>query len=112
VAATVRVRQQYTERRGMGLVLGPPKSRAGVRTVSYPSAISGAVVGHLTDFVAPEPSAFVFTGPTGAPIWRGNFNKLVSWREAVTKIGAPGLHLHDLRHTGNTQFRLARACAT
>jgi integrase len=102
VAATVRVRQQYTERRGTGLVLGPPKSRAGVRTVSYPSAISGAVVGHLAEFVGPEPAALVFTGPTGAPIWRGNFNKLVSWREAVTKIGAAGLHLHDLRHTGNT----------
>ena len=23
------------------------------------------------------------------------------WTEAVAKVGAPGLHFHDLRHTGN-----------
>jgi integrase len=31
-----------------------------------------------------------------------NFNPLVNWRSAVASIGAPGLHFHDLRHTGNT----------
>jgi integrase len=30
------------------------------------------------------------------------FNKLVRWPAAVEKIGVPGLHFHDLRHTGNT----------
>ena len=35
-------------------------------------------------------------------IWRGNFNKLVKWREMVEAIGVPGLHFHDLRHAGNT----------
>jgi hypothetical protein len=44
----------------------------------------------------------VFTGPTGKPIWRGNFNKLVDWPELVRHLGVPGLHFHDLRHTGNT----------
>src|SRR5262249_20547035 len=39
---------------------------------------------------------------TGAPIRRGNFNKLVKWTDAVAAIGRPGLHFHDLRHTGNT----------
>jgi integrase len=101
-AGTVRVRHQYTERRGVGLVLGPPKSRAGARTVSVPAAIFPVVVEHLARYVGPEPAALVFTGPTGGPIWRGNFNKLVNWRAAVARIGAPGLHLHDLRHTGNT----------
>jgi integrase len=32
----------------------------------------------------------------------GNFNKRVRWVESVAAIGAPGLHFHDLRHTGNT----------
>jgi hypothetical protein len=31
-----------------------------------------------------------------------NFNPLVGWLEAVEAIGEPGLHFHDLRHTGNT----------
>jgi integrase len=47
-------------------------------------------------------SALIFTGPTGAPIRRGNFNKLVAWQQAAAGLGLPGLHFHDLRHTGNT----------
>ena len=33
---------------------------------------------------------------------RGNFNPAVGWRQAREQIGVPKLHLHDLRHTGNT----------
>ena len=32
---------------------------------------------------------------------RGNFNKMSAWPHAVESIGMPGLHFHDLRHTGN-----------
>jgi integrase len=35
-------------------------------------------------------------------IWRGGFNKLTRWSETVEKIGVPGPHFHDLRHSGNT----------
>jgi integrase len=31
-----------------------------------------------------------------------NLNKLVRWPAIVTAMGVPGLHFHDLRHTGNT----------
>ena len=31
---------------------------------------------------------------------RSNFNRRVGWTEAVAALGAPGLHFHDLRHTG------------
>jgi integrase len=101
-AGSVRVRQAFTEVRGAGLILGPPKSRAGRRTVSVPAAILPAVREHLATHVDEEPTALVFTGPNGAPIWRGNFNKLAKWPESVAKLGMPGLHFHDLRHTGNT----------
>ncbi|MFJ6163739.1 hypothetical protein ACIQH6_01355 [Micromonospora orduensis] len=40
-AGVIRVRQTFTEVRGVGLTLGPPKSRAGLRTVSVPAAILG-----------------------------------------------------------------------
>jgi hypothetical protein len=36
------------------------------------------------------------------PMRRNNFNKLTGWPHAVRLIGAEGLHVHDLRHTGNT----------
>ncbi|AVT30917.1 site-specific integrase [Plantactinospora sp. BC1] len=101
-AGLIRIRQAYTEVRGIGLVLGPPKSRAGVRTVSVPAAVMPALRDHLAAFVDDNPNALAFTGPNGRPIWRGNLNKLIGWSAAVSKLGVPGLHFHDLRHTGNT----------
>lgn len=97
----VQVREAFTEQRGKGLVLGPPKSRAGVRTVAIPAAILPTITQHMNTYVKDQPDAFVFTTENGKVIWRGNFNKLVKWRGTVASIGAVGLHFHDLRHTGN-----------
>lgn len=91
--------QAYVEVRGF--VLGPPKSRAGRRVVALPQAVVPALRRHLADYAGQGPDSFVFTGPTGATIWRSNFNKLVGWKASTTKIGYPNLHVHDLRHTGN-----------
>ena len=96
------VRRSLTELRGTGLVLGPPKSRAGLRTVYLPGLVVEELKRHLCAYVDPEPSAFVFTGPKGKPIRRGNFTPLVGWIEVVGAMGKVGLHFHDLRHTGNT----------
>ncbi|MEV0324889.1 site-specific integrase [Micromonospora echinospora] len=101
-AGTIRVRQAYTEQRGVGLVLGPPKSRAGRRTVTLPPTVVEVVRGHLAAEVDDNPDAFVFTTENGRPIWRGNLNKLIAWKASVARIGQPALHFHDLRHTGNT----------
>ena len=102
LAGTIRVRQAYTEQRGVGLVLGPPKSRAGRRTVSLPPAVVKVVRDHLAAEVDDNPDAFVFTTESGRPIWRGNLNKLIAWKASVSRIGQPDLHFHDLRHSGNT----------
>ncbi|MGC4860013.1 tyrosine-type recombinase/integrase [Micromonospora sp. DT41] len=102
VAGTIRVRQAYTEQRGVGLVLGPPKSRAGRRTVTLPPTVVKVVRDHLAAEVDDNPEAFVFTTESGRPIWRGNLNKLIAWKASVSLIGQPNLHFHDLRHTGNT----------
>jgi lambda repressor-like predicted transcriptional regulator len=32
----------------------------------------------------------------------GNFRRDSGWTATVGKLGVPGLHFHDLRHTGNT----------
>jgi len=100
-AGTVRIRRALIEHRGTGLTFGPPKSRAGLRAISIPSAVLPTIHEHLALYVADDPEAIVFAGPNGGPIWRGNFNKLVRWSDAVRAIGVPGLHFHDLRHTGN-----------
>ena len=100
-ARTVRIRAAYVERSTGPLVLGPPKSQAGRRIVGIPAAIVPDLESHLAKFVKPEPGALVFPGIMGGPIRRGNFNKLAVWPHAVEAIGMPGLHVHDLRHTGN-----------
>ena len=105
---TVRVRQVFTEVRGSGMVLGPPKSRAVVRTIAIPVPILPTLRHHLATYVDEGPAAFVFTGPNGAVIRRGNFNKVAKWTKTVAELGVPGLHFHDLRHTGNTSRRQTR----
>ena len=97
----VRVSFAHTEVRGRGIVVGPPKSRAGVRTVAVPGPVAVELTKHLMTYVDPAPDALLFTGPRGAALRRGNFNTLVRWVATVRSLGLPGLHFHDLRHTGN-----------
>lgn len=101
-ASQVRVVRQFVEVPGQGVVAGPPKSRAGVRTVTLPQAIRQDILKHLAEFVGPDPEALLFTGEkSGGAIRRPNFNQRTRWTEAVTKLGLEGLHFHDLRHAGN-----------
>lgn len=100
-AGTVSIRRQYIEL-GTGHAPGPPKSRAGFRTVAIPAPITEALAGHLDSYVGQEPGALVFTGALGGVLRRGNFRRDTGWATAVTGTGVPGLHFHDLRHTGNT----------
>jgi integrase len=97
----VRVERSLSELPGGGYLFGPPKSAAGQRVVVVPSAIKPALTHHLATFTAPGPDALVFTSPTGAPMRPSNFRRRV-WVPALAKTGLPGIHFHDLRHTGNT----------
>jgi integrase len=97
---TVSVTRQYVELSGQ-LILGPPKSRAGVRKVGIPKAIIPALCEHFGAYVGAEETALVFAGPRGGVLRRGNFRRAAGWAAAVGKIGVTGLHFHDLRHTGN-----------
>lgn len=97
----VRVNFAHTEVVGRGIVVGPPKSRAGVRTIAIPSAIRAEIVKHLMTYVDSDPNALMFTGPKGGALRRAHFNNLTKWVVMVGKLGVPGLHFHDLRHTGN-----------
>lgn len=101
-ASSVRVAGAFVELPGRGLVYGPPKSRASLRTVSIPEAIRAEILAHLEEFVGSKPDAWVFTGQRGNPLRRGDFNPRTGWKKAVAEVGVPHLHFHDLRHTGNT----------
>ncbi|MBB4687410.1 tyrosine-type recombinase/integrase [Amycolatopsis jiangsuensis] len=98
----VRVSRALVEVPGHGLVAGPPKSRAGVRTVIIPAAVRPEVVKHLKTYVKADPLALLFTGErSGTAIRRPNFSQRTRWTEVVANMGLKGLHFHDLRHAGN-----------
>jgi integrase len=96
---TVRVVEQYQELVDGTLVLGPPKTDAGVRTVSIPAVIVPDLEGHLAA-IGPAPDALLFTTTSGAPLRRGTL--YTAWGRACRRVGIDGLRFHDLRHTGNT----------
>ena len=101
-AGAVRVRAAYAERSTGEIILGPPKSKAGRRTVGIPRVVLPELRRHLQAFAERGPGALAFPGAKGGRLRRGNFNRSAAWPQAVATIGAPGLHFHDLRHAGNT----------
>ena len=101
LADICRVRAAFVERSTGEILLGPPKSRAGRRTVGIPQALVPILSQHLATYAEPEPTALAFPGAKGGPLRRGNFNRMSAWPRAALAIGVEGLHFHDLRHTGN-----------
>jgi integrase len=101
-AGALRISSALSRRYSGKAERGPVKSRAGDRVVALPKPIMDALVTRLDEKVKVEECALIFTGDKGGPISRNNFNKRVDWAEHVKVIGVPGLHFHDLRHTGNT----------
>jgi integrase len=83
------------------LVQGTPKSEASTRKVVLPELIIPDLRRHLDAFAASGPDGFVFTGVKGGQLRRSNFSK--PWARALAKAELPAtVHVHDLRHTGNT----------
>jgi integrase len=78
------------------LTFGPPKTKAGVRTVPIPSIVVDELAKLTTP--NPDPKALVFTSPHGAPLRAGQFRQRI-WYPAIRAAELPGLRLHDLRHT-------------
>jgi integrase len=99
-ACEVRVTASLSEMDDGRLIDGDTKSRAGIRTVSFPADIAGELADHLARFAAPGPTGLVFIGPKGGRLRRSNFRQ--TWYRAREAVGLPELHFHDLRHTGNT----------
>ena len=48
----------------------------------------------------PVSTSLIFATSTGTPLAHSNFRRRV-WLPALAAVGLEGIHLHDLRHTGN-----------
>lgn len=97
---TVDVVAQLQELASGEIVIGPPKSDAGRRTVAIPPAIIPELEAHVARWAGSGPDGLVFCGSHGQPLRRATFYK--AWRSAIRAVGLPQLRFHDLRHTGNT----------
>jgi integrase len=92
---TVQVAEIIAEPKGR-LQIGPPKTRAGRRTVGLPRFVAEELAAHLAGLGDPE--ALVFAAPEGGPLRVHGFRARV-WRPATRAAGLDGLRIHDLRHT-------------
>jgi integrase len=83
------------------LIKGTPKSEASIRKITLPELIIPELRRPLETFTPPGADAFVFVHVQGGQLRRSNFSK--AWARALGKAGLPSsVHVHDLRHTGNT----------
>jgi hypothetical protein len=64
------------------LLLGPPKTEAGHRTVTLPALAAVSLAEHLAAFAAPGPDGLVFPAPEGGCLRRSNFHR--RWWLAAT----------------------------
>lgn len=95
-AGTVRIERQQTEVRGRPQE-GPPKTRAGVRSLSLPAWGMG-LLRRQRDTVAAWKlgSIRVFPTQTGSVPLQGNVRRALT--ELCRKLNLPRLRVHDLRH--------------
>jgi integrase len=97
---TVRVVSAVSEVNGK-IVIGPPKSAAGRRTVAVPASVVAVLREHVVSFSEAGAHGRVFVGARGRTFRRSNFQPL--GRKGIEAAGLPaGFRFHDLRHTGNT----------
>ena len=92
---TVDVAEIVVEVRGQ-LYTGPPKTRAGRRTVGLPRAVIEELADHM-EAIGPA-DAYVFTAERGGVLRTSNFRTKV-WLPAVRAAALEPLRPHDLRHT-------------
>ena len=66
--------------------------------MAFPELIVSDVRKHVEWL--PLSASLVFASSTGTPLRHSNFRRRV-WLPALAAVGLEGIHLHDLRHTGN-----------
>jgi integrase len=80
------------------MVMGPPKSQAGRRTMAVPAPLMALLADHLArrQLTGAETDALVFAAPQGGWLDYNHF-RLRVWDPAATKTGLRDLEFHDLR---------------
>jgi len=90
-ARRIRVRRSITQLSGQ-LLEGPPKSRAGRRSVPIPERLVPILQRRTQGRTAGEPAIM---SPKGARLGLENWKRAVGWRIRIAELGRPTMRLHD-----------------
>ncbi|ATO61452.2 site-specific integrase [Mycobacterium kansasii] len=94
-ARRLYVRQAAPEVEGR-IIVGPPKTRAAVRTVPLPRIVIDALKPRIENRSTKEQA---ITSPNGGFLRSNNWRRHTHWNKALKKTGLAPLTIHDLRHT-------------
>lgn len=100
--AVVHVRRSLRYQPG-GAVIAPPKTRAGVRSVTLPTSVSAQLCQTYSERMAAggAPGDIIFTTRTGGYMYNADFHNYFWWplmRAIAVDLGCRP-RVHDLRHT-------------
>ena len=98
---TVRIDKSAAELKSGERIVGPPKTKAGIRVVYVPPHVVPALRAHLEHFVGPGDDDVVFSGSAGPARAAGLAVHRLAAGDRV-RPGLKGVRIHDLRHTGAT----------
>jgi len=105
----IEVAEIVVEVRGK-LTFGPPKTRAGRRSVPIPTFVAESLSDHFIE-QGVRPDEHVFTAPRGGPVRLGQWRRRV-WLPALQQADLVPLRVHDLRHTAVALWIAAGATPT
>jgi integrase len=94
-ARRLYVRQAAPEVEGR-IIVGPPKTRAAVRTVPLPQIVIDALKPRIA---GRAPAEQAITSPNGGFLRSNNWRRHTHWSRALQKTQLAPLTIHDLRHT-------------
>ena len=97
---SIRIERALVRPMTGSVVIGPPKTSAGARTLAVPSHIVPLLEEHLDRFVTVEPEAWLFAADDCGPMVPSTLNR--TWQRARRAIDRPEVFFHDLRHSGLT----------
>jgi integrase len=99
------VAEAITRGAGGHLLIGPPKSAAGHRTVTVPVPLVEMLAAHLvrSGLTGADAATLVFSDENGGPIRYENWRRRV-WMPAVAAAGSEGAGFHDLRRLAATSL--------
>ena len=96
-AGVIRVRRGVVRADGQ-VIIGTPKSDAGIRDVAIPPHLIPMLKEHMSKSIAGGKEGLLFPARHGGTLAQSTLCK--AFYPARDKIGRPDLRWHDLRHTG------------